>query len=98
MLGWTRRRQHDRDKHGGSRRIAAVLALVSAGGTLASLILWLEVGVVGAALAFAATIAVLYGSISFLTRGALPKRAPDAQSLDGRAATEPTKRAIPPPR
>ena len=95
MLGWTRHPQHDLQKRGFGWPVALVLGIVSAGGILASLALWVEAGVVDAAIAFAATTGVLYGSVWILTRRAQPTRDRGMQSLKGCASDNAKRCAAP---
>jgi O-antigen/teichoic acid export membrane protein len=48
--------------------VASVLALVAAAGTIATIVLWIEIGVVGAAITFATTITLIYVVVLLIAR------------------------------
>ena len=83
MLGRFRHRFRDDGKFSAARWAAGSLALVSAFGTLASLVLWIETGVIGAAIGFATTTAAIYLAVLFLLGQMVPGR-----TREGRAAAK----------
>lgn len=94
MLGRFRRIFRDGDKSSAARWAAGSLALVSAFGTLASLVLWIEIGVIGAAIGFATTTATIYIAMLFLLGLMVPGRSRDERAEEERASARDTKGAI----
>lgn len=85
---------HERDERSAARRVAGILALLSGLGTLASLGLWIEVGFVGAALAFAATTAIINLVVVLLVSRMVPRTRRDQPTAAGRQSVENPKRAV----
>jgi membrane protein implicated in regulation of membrane protease activity len=93
MAGRFGRFLHDGAASPAANWVAGVLALVSAAGTLGSIVLWIEIGLVGAAIAFATTIALIYVAVLFLIARMVPRRDGDEHARE-RASTRDAKRAV----
>ena len=94
MLGRFRRRFREGGKFSAARWAAGSLALVSAFGTLASLVLWIETGVIGAAIGFAATTATIYLAVLFLLGQMVPGRTRDERAAAQGGSATGTKGAV----
>lgn len=75
------------------RWAAGALAVLSAFGTLTSLVLWIETGVVGAAVGFATTTAAVYLAVLVLLARTVP-RSRDERAGAKHAPADDTKRAV----
>lgn len=94
MLGRFRSLLRGDGKSSVARCAAGALALVSAFGTLASLVLWIETGVIGAAIGFATTTATIYLAVLVLLGQMVPRRSPEERPTAKRAATSDSKGAV----